>query len=510
MEETEMSLTQASRAEPDDDRELRSFGYEPQLKRSMGLFSSLSISISCMCITAGIFTVYAYSLGLVGPSFIWTWPIVAIGQIVVALVLADLAGRIPLSGYAFQWTSRLVNSHYGWFTGWAGLMAFTPGFTGLNLGLALILLNRLGIGIGANGSIDVGAIAVTTILLTISQLLINLAGVRIASRINNIAAYTAELGLSVVLTAILLVVGFVTHPVQSFSFLTTSSVTDGGFLTAFLLSGLLGIWVLTGFEGAADLAEETQGARRNVPRAVVTSLVISTVIGFFMIVALTINIRDLGATTSAAVPIENVLEGALGKTGAIIFEIVAMVALYAGGLANMAAASRLIFSLSRDRMLPGSGALATVSHRTGSPSGALFPAAGLSIGLVIVGTYIATQAMTLIVGMASVGYYVVYALTILAAIIAARRGALAARSAFDLGRRANVIRIVALVWSVLVIAVLTIPEANQQTALMAGVFFVIAAAWYVGALRGRLQRGEAGVPGEPTAEPVGAAVAPTI
>ena len=46
----------------DEERELRSFGYEQQLSRSMGVFSSLSISISCMCITAGIFTVYAYAL----------------------------------------------------------------------------------------------------------------------------------------------------------------------------------------------------------------------------------------------------------------------------------------------------------------------------------------------------------------------------------------------------------------------------------------------------------------
>src|SRR5918911_3534937 len=299
----------------DEARELRSFGYEQQLSRSMGVFSSLSISISCMCITAGIFTVYAYSLGTVGPAFVWTWPIVAVGQVIVALVLADLAGRIPLSGYAFQWTSRLVNSHYGWFTGWAGLMAFTPGFTGLNLGLSPILLDRLGV------EINVATVAITTIALTVSQLLINLAGVRIASRINNIAAYTAELGLSVVLTVILLVVGFITHPVQSFGFLTTSNVTDGGFLTAFLLSGLLGIWVLTGFEGAADLAEETQGARRNVPKAVVTSLLLAVVIGFFMLIALTINIQDLGATTSSAVPIVNVLEGALGSTGALVFEV---------------------------------------------------------------------------------------------------------------------------------------------------------------------------------------------
>jgi amino acid transporter len=493
-----VSLTRASQPEQhDDDRDLRSFGYEPQLDRSMGLFSSLSISISCMCITAGIFTVYAYSLGTVGPAFIWTWPIVAIGQIIVALVLADLAGRIPLSGYAFQWTSRLVNSHYGWFTGWAGLMAFTPGFTGLNLGLSPILLSRLGI------EINVTTIAITTIALVLSQLAINLLGVRIASRINNIAAYTAELGLSIVLTLILLVVGFITNPVQSVGFLTTSTAGDGGFLVAFLLSGLLGIWVLTGFEGAADLAEETQGARRNVPKAVVTSLVLAVVIGFFMIVALTINIRDLGAVTSAPVPIVAVLEGALGSTGALIFEVVAMVALYAGGLANMAAASRLIFSLSRDRMLPASGSLAAVSRSTGSPSGALLVAAGFAIALVILGSTIAAQAMTLIVGMASVGYYAVYALTILAAILAARRGLLKAKSSFDLGPRAQLIRSVALVWSILVIGVLTIPTANQQTALAAAGFFVLAAVWYVLVLRGRIQRGDAGVPGTGTAEPVG-------
>ena len=35
--------------------------------------------------------------------------------------------------------------HYGWFVGWAGLMAFIPGFTGLNLGLAPILSERLGL-----------------------------------------------------------------------------------------------------------------------------------------------------------------------------------------------------------------------------------------------------------------------------------------------------------------------------------------------------------------------------
>jgi amino acid transporter len=484
----------------DDDAELRSFGYEPQLNRSMGLWSSLSISISCMCITAGIFTVFAYSLGTVGPVFIWTWPIVAVGQILVTLVLAELAGRMPLSGYAFQWTSRLQNSHYGWFVGWGGLMAFTPGFTGLNLGLAPILSNRLGIAITPTNMMLVA------VALTVVQMAINLAGVAIASRINNIAAFTAELGLSIILTLILLIVGFVTHPVQSIGFLGTGSVGGSDFTVAFLLSGLLGIWVLTGQEGAADLAEETQGARRNVPRALLTSIILSSVIGFFMIVALTINIPDLAAVNSAPVPIVAVLESALGKTGALLFEIVAMIALFAGGLANMAAASRLIFSLSRDRMLPGSSMLSRVSASR-TPSAAILVAASLSIILVVVGTLIASSTMALIVGMASVGYYVVYGLTILAAILATRRGALAGSSTFSLGNWATPIRWIAFIWTVLVVVELTVPSANQQTALMAGVFFLIAAAWYLFVLRGRLNSGEAGTPGSPvevTPEPVSA------
>ncbi len=490
---------QAREMAMDDDSELRSFGYEPQLDRSMGLWSSLSISISCMCITAGIFTVFAYSLSTVGPAFVWTWPIVAVGQILVTLVLAELAGRMPLSGYAFQWTSRLLNSHYGWFVGWAGLMAFTPGFTGLNLGLAPILSNRLGIEITPTNMMLVA------VALTVTQMTINLAGVAIASRINNVAAFTAELALSIILTVILLIVGFVTNPVQDIGFLGTSSVGGADFTVAFLLSGLLGIWVLTGQEGAADLAEETQGARRNVPRAVLTAIILSSVIGFFMIIALTINIPDLAATTAAPVPIVHVLESALGSTGALIFEIVAMVALFAGGLANMAASSRLIFSLSRDRMLPGSSTLSRVSSANRSPSGAILVAASLSIILVVVGTLIAAQAMTLIVGMASVGYYAVYGLTILAAIIATRRGALGGTSTFSLGNWATPIRWIAFIWTVLVVLELTVPTANQQTALMAGAFFLIAAAWYILVLRGRLNSGDAGTPTSPasvTAETV--------
>lgn len=494
-EVTDDQLSQASSSvsSASDADELRAFGYEPQLERSMGAWSSFSISISCMCVTAGVFTTYAYSLGMVGPVFVWTWLVVSIGQLLVALVLGELAGRMPISGYAYQWTSRLMNSHYGWFVGWAGLMAFIPGFTGLNFGLAPVLLNRLGLEITTTSTV------IVVLIVLASQLAINLAGVRIASRINNAVAFVVEIGLSIILTAILLIVAFVTNPMQDVSFLTTSHVSEDGFAApgftaAILLSSLLAMWVLTGFEGAADLAEETKLATRHVPKAVIRSLLFAIVVGFLMIVGLTMNIDSLADTIDSAVPVSHILNTALGATGAAVFESVAIIALYAGGLANMAAASRLMFSLSRDNMLPASSVLKKVSPTKKSPSGALLVVAAFSLALVLIGSYGSSQAMALIVGMAALGYYAVYGLTVLAVLLSARNGKLPTKTSFDLGRFAVPIRWAALLWTVFVIGCLTIPELNHQTALTAGVFFILAGLWYVAVLRRKIVNDESGVP----------------
>jgi len=468
-----------------DDKRLRSFGYEPQLDRSMGAWNSFSISISCMCVTAGIFTTYAYAIGLVGPIFVWTWLIVSIGQIVIALVLAELAGRMPISGYAYQWTSRLMNSHYGWFVGWLGLMAFIPGFTGLNFGLAPVLLNVLGI------EPSTTTVLIVVFVVTLSQLAINVAGVKIASKINSGVAFVVEIGLSVVMTVILLVVGFITNPVQSPSFLTTNSTGGSGLITALVLSSLLAMWVLTGFEGAADLAEETKMATHHVPQAVIRSLIFAVVIGFAMIIAFTINIPDVSEAASGGP--SYILESALGHAGATLFEGIAIVALYAGGLANMAAASRLTFSMARDNMLPGSKTLQKVSTRR-APAAALYLVTGIALILALLGNYVSAEAVGFIVGMAAVGYYGVYGLTVLAVIVAARRGGLSEDSGFSLGKYAGAVRLVALVWSAAVLVCLIVPEGNRKPAMVGVAFLVLATIWWVAVLRGRLSRGEAGVP----------------
>jgi amino acid transporter len=109
----------------DDDALLPSFGYKQQFVRSLRHFESFAVAFSFISITTGIFTTYGFALTTGGPRAIWTWLIVAAGQSLVALVYGSLAARVPLSGYSYQWASRLANAGVGWWLGWMSFAFLT-------------------------------------------------------------------------------------------------------------------------------------------------------------------------------------------------------------------------------------------------------------------------------------------------------------------------------------------------------------------------------------------------
>jgi len=76
-----------------DNKDLASFGYRQELKRSMGSFSSFAAGFSYISILTGLFQMFYLGYGVAGPSFFWTWPCVLVGQLLVALCFAELASR---------------------------------------------------------------------------------------------------------------------------------------------------------------------------------------------------------------------------------------------------------------------------------------------------------------------------------------------------------------------------------------------------------------------------------
>ena len=103
---------------PSADEECRDCGYQPELNRTLGPFQVFAISFAFISVVVAVFATYDDVLQTAGPVGIWLWIVAAIGQTLVALVVAQFAARIALSGSSYQWASRLANPKVGWLFGW--------------------------------------------------------------------------------------------------------------------------------------------------------------------------------------------------------------------------------------------------------------------------------------------------------------------------------------------------------------------------------------------------------
>ena len=86
-----------------DDAHLRSLGITPELRRTLGFLSNFAIAFSFISVSTGSFGNFGYGIGMGGPAFFWTWPIIVLGQTLVGLVFAELASHYPVAGSIYQW-----------------------------------------------------------------------------------------------------------------------------------------------------------------------------------------------------------------------------------------------------------------------------------------------------------------------------------------------------------------------------------------------------------------------
>src|SRR5438132_172835 len=100
-----------------DEADLARFGYKQELRRTLGVFSSFAVAFSYISPSTGIFALFFLGLTTIGGVFIWSWPIVAIGQLLVALGFAELSSHFPVAGSVFQWTKDLAGKTDSWFAG---------------------------------------------------------------------------------------------------------------------------------------------------------------------------------------------------------------------------------------------------------------------------------------------------------------------------------------------------------------------------------------------------------
>src|SRR5437763_14200482 len=179
-----------------DEEDLARFGYKQELKRSLGGFSSFAVAFSYISPSTGIFALFFLGLTTIGGVFIWSWPIVALGQLMVALGWAELSSHYPVAGSGFQWTKYLAGNTHPWFAGWIYLFAgiLTVASVCATLPAALIpAFNNMGWNLANTHSNQRWVAALTLVAITV----MNIFGVRLVALVNNTGVLFEILGMVV-------------------------------------------------------------------------------------------------------------------------------------------------------------------------------------------------------------------------------------------------------------------------------------------------------------------------
>jgi urea carboxylase system permease len=400
-----------------DTHDLASFGYKQELSRSLGSFSSFAAGFSYISILTGMFQTAALGFAFAGRAFIWAWPVVFFGQMTVALQFAELSAHFPLAGSVYQWSKKLAGKSWAWNTGWIYLCAQIVTIPAVALAWQVILpqistkFQFVDCSKGAatdysknclfqDPAFAKNAFILGAILIVLTTA-VNMMGVRVISRINNIGVAAELIGAAGLI--ILLIINIKHGPSVLFKTDGTGAGHKWGYTGALLLGAIMPLYVMYGFDSAGSLAEETADPRRTAPRALLRALTTAGVMGFLLIGFGTMAV-DKDATVGG---LASITKGVLGNTWGKIWLWDVVLAISVCCLAIQAMSIRILFAMARDGNLPFARSLASVSATRRVP---VVPAltSGIISLVILAFNIVNPSAFTIIISLGIILMYLAY------------------------------------------------------------------------------------------------------
>ncbi|MDG5806896.1 amino acid permease [Streptomyces ossamyceticus] len=433
-----------------DDAELAEFGYKPELKRTLGNFHTFAAGISYISILTGTFQLFYFGYSSGGPAYWWSWPMVFVGQFMVALCFAELAARYPVAGSVYNWSKKIGNPHLGWLAGWMMLTASIVSIAAVALAYQLTLpqisdvFQFVGDGTGTY-DVATNAVILAAVLILFTTL-VNAFGVKLMATINTAGVFI-ELIATVVLIALFAV--HITRGPQVV--LETNGTGEGfggaGYLGAFLVASLASAYVMYGFDTAASLGEESLDPSRNAPRAIIRAIVASFVLGGLILLLALMSVSSLKGERLSTDGLQYVVLDVLGPTAGKAMLWCVLIAVTVCALAVHTAAIRLAFAMARDNNLPASSLLAKVSPRFQTP---VLPA--VIIGVLALSILVVNirqpQIFTVVTSIGIIMIYLAYLGVTVPMLVARLRGKWqpAGDGRFSLGRWGVLVNALAVLW----------------------------------------------------------------
>src|SRR5215467_2673138 len=320
-------------------------------------------------------------------------------------------------------------------------------------------------------------------------------GVKTMARINNFGV-AAEL-VGVTLLIILLAVHIRRSPAIVFETFGTGATYPWGYFGAFLVAGLMSVYVMYGFDTAGSLAEETHDPRKNAPPAILRALAAAGLAGFLVIVLGLMATPDIHAKELGTSGLPYLVKATFGSTIGNLFLIDSLIAITVCSLAVHAGGIRMIFTMGRDGRLPYASAVARVHGKSKTP---LVPS--IVIGVITILLLVLNvgnqRAFFVLTSVAIIMFYLAYMCVTGPLLIARLRGRWPSPEHgpyFSLGRWGLPVNLLAVIFQVGVMINLAWPRAQVYgndrwyyqwgAFVFVGILAGVGIVYYLIALRGR-------------------------
>jgi APA family basic amino acid/polyamine antiporter len=321
--------------------------HEHQLRRAVGALDLTALGLGAI-IGTGIFVVIGEAIGDAGPAIILSFVLAGVTCVFSALCFAELASTIPVAGSAYTYSYATMGELVAWIIGWDLVLEYAVSVAGVSVGWGQYfndLLDTLfGLSLpdslaGPPGEGGVFNLPAVFIVLAVTAVLCY--GIRESARAN-----TVMVAIKLAVLGLFLVLGVTAFNGDNLTPFTPEGT--GGMVTAASVI----FFAYIGFDAVSTSGEETRNPSRDLPIAIIGSLVIATIL-YILVAVVAVGALPYDKLAGAAAPLATVVdEGAGFGWASSIISFGALVAISSVVLTILYGQTRIMFAMCRDGLMP--------------------------------------------------------------------------------------------------------------------------------------------------------------
>ncbi|MFG2605456.1 amino acid permease [Streptomyces sp. NPDC048514] len=332
-----------------------------QLRRSLGLWQLTMISIGATLGT-GIFVVLGEAVPKAGPAVTVSFVIAGLTALFSALSYAELAGTIPVSGSSYSYAYATMGELIAWVCGWCLLLEYGVSVAAVAVGWGEYLNELLDGTIGVTlpnalanpPGVDGGVFNLPALVVVLLAMVFLLGGARESARAN-----TVMVCVKIAALVLFCAIGFMGFKSGNYAHFMPLGMDGVSAAAATLFFSYIG------FDAASTAGEEATNAQRDLPRAIMLSLVIVTAL-YVLVAAVAVGARPWRTFEDSEAALAQIMTDVTGQSfWGTLLAFCAVVAIASVVLTVLYGQTRILFAMSRDGLVPK--VFAKVHAKSGAP-----------------------------------------------------------------------------------------------------------------------------------------------